>query len=927
MVAGLGLVVAPASGCTVDPGSEPTPEELSHCAQVVGPEGGTMSCGVEQSLRIVVPPGALLEPLELTVDLEPSRDGSVGPVYEIGPSGTRFAAPVRLELSLGEAASEHEGWLALSTEEAGTWRALARSEFDRGAGVVSGETWHLSPYAAQPGAVIDMLAYVLPRNLCEDGSDRSRFRQGRGIIATGGFGGEEANGEAFFYYVKNDGGHSTIRGFEEWSVDDDAIYILSDYTWAGGEGEFVCGPEGSLSQQGPGRGECMDDPSRCGPVNDFAWTRYYEDGGPIGAPWLPRWIDPSTPKDSCHDPDRRCLSAPMTGIRYVGQTMKETWPWLDPATAAPRCDTTCQSGITSPPATPQSRDLELVLYGPGHEPCASMPEGLRQTCDGLAGRAGSLPAMILAYVRDGFGADERYWYGYGEGWVAYQRHDGQAIERRDDGAWTQHPEWVLPGFDCRDGSVRPGSAGALCGLIGEAPPEPPEEPDEPDPNEPDPDDPDLVCISPLDADACEVAYEVWTCVDELHAQRTVGGACEQDCCTACAPGDADCVPSECVGAPLGSDDGCRSDLDLACDPDARDGTLSAALPGAVHPDGLALDWPFASFESVEVMQAYGRWSWGVHKGLFRTSASNDEYALDLRPVTDGDPTGTPVRASASGVVRVAESPTDEQLAQWQAEDWAASFSALGRRVVLAHCDEGVECPGVDDVNVRYYSLYSHLDEVGVVEGDVLVRGQVLGTLGATGATGGTPHVHFVVYRKAVDCEGCVEAFISAGETRSVVGGQAVVPEPMGTDTCLRRGQVYEPSPCEQAGGQIGHIASLAVPDSCCDGREVWPGCERPMYEEDTSQWDDCGIVPDFSTAQAQLDCGGPPWETSAVEVATDGTFCVQPLAESLYCNLSIEYGDVEQGDGYYGWASWDPDVGWDSLDVALSHWDIGYCCH
>lgn len=232
---GLGLVIAFPAACS---SSEPPPEvdPTAICTQRVGPEGGTLRCGEEDGLRIMIPEGALTEPVEITVDVEPARDGSVGPVYEIGPSGTRFARPVTLELSLGEAGREHQGWLALSTEDAGSWRTLRAPRFDRERGVVSGETWHLSPYAAQPGAVIDMLAYVLPKNLCEGDRDRSRFRQGRGIIAASRHGAETANGDAFFYYVKNDGGHSTIRGFEEWSADDSNIYILSDYTWAGGRG-------------------------------------------------------------------------------------------------------------------------------------------------------------------------------------------------------------------------------------------------------------------------------------------------------------------------------------------------------------------------------------------------------------------------------------------------------------------------------------------------------------------------------------------------------------------------------------------------------------------------------------------------------------------------------------------------------------------
>ncbi len=793
-VRALALIAVPlalAAGCRDDDAPQP-----SACAAQIGPEGGVLECE-QDHFRVIVPPGALSEPVEITVEATPAHDGSVGPVYEVGPSGTVFAEPVRMELELGDAALEHDRWLALATTQDGVWRTLGEPNLDEQTGVLSGQTWHLSPFAAQPGARIDMLSYVIPHNLCEEGRDRSLFRQGRGIIAAAAHS-QAANGDAFFYLVKNRGNHNEIRGFEEWSVDGEGIYILSDYTWAGGEGEFVCTPDagdagdaedGGLEQVQPGRGVCMDDPSQCNNTHDFAWTRYYRDGGNTGASWLPRYLAPQQSQDDCEHGGDACIREFMSSIRYVGMTMAELWPWLDPASALPRCETECVSNVTSPPAGPQSRDLEMVLYGPGHTPCTQLPEDLQGTCDTLAARSGSLPAVILAYVRDGFGRHERYWYGYGDGWIAYQREHDAGIERRDDDEWVEHPEWVLPSFDCREGASRTGTDGGyLCGLIGQAPPEPVPDPVEPDPNpepEPDPEDP-YACTAPA---SCDVGHPVWTCADDEHVQRVVEGVCEQQCCGGCAPGEPGCEPSACVSAPVGDEDGCRSDADLDCDPSANDGMLSAALPGAVYPDGLTLNWPFEDGTDVGVLQAYGRWSWALHRGVVRDTRSNDEYALDLQPQVQGGGMGAAVLSVDAGVVHHIEDPTDESLAAWQDQGWP-SFTGLGRRVIVAHCGPGQACPGIDDSNVVAFSLYAHLDEIAVESGAMVVSGQRLGAMGSTGATGGTPHLHFAMYARDAQCTGCTNAVLGGSVTRSIVAGQAMIPEPMGEDSCLRRGQAY-----------------------------------------------------------------------------------------------------------------------------------------
>ena len=73
--------------------------------------------------------------------------------------------------------------------------------------------------------------------------------------------------------------------------------------------------------------------------------------------------------------------------------------------------------------------------------------------------------------------------------------------------------------------------------------------------------------------------------------------------------------------------------------------------------------------------------------------------------------GTPVVAANSGKVAL-----------------VADYFFPGRLVILDH-------------GLGVYTLYFHLDTVGVGAGDVVGRGQILGTVGATGRATG-PHLHF-----------------------------------------------------------------------------------------------------------------------------------------------------------------------------------------
>ena len=84
------------------------------------------------------------------------------------------------------------------------------------------------------------------------------------------------------------------------------------------------------------------------------------------------------------------------------------------------------------------------------------------------------------------------------------------------------------------------------------------------------------------------------------------------------------------------------------------------------------------------------------------------------------PLGTPVFAAADGLVALARPMTDA----------SGALIGYGNYVVLQH-DTGLK------------TLYGHLLAIGVKEGDVVRRGQLIGLVGSTGNSTG-PHTHFEV---------------------------------------------------------------------------------------------------------------------------------------------------------------------------------------
>ncbi len=122
-----------------------------------------------------------------------------------------------------------------------------------------------------------------------------------------------------------------------------------------------------------------------------------------------------------------------------------------------------------------------------------------------------------------------------------------------------------------------------------------------------------------------------------------------------------------------------------------------AMPSDVPPRaGQGFAWPVNG----EIVSAYGPKSGGLHNDGINIKAAK----------------GTPVRAAENGVVVYAGS----------------QLKGFGNLVLVRHAD-------------RWMTAYAHLDSVAARKGQVLRKGEMLGTVGATGSVGG-PQLHFEIRR-------------------------------------------------------------------------------------------------------------------------------------------------------------------------------------
>ncbi|MEQ8481809.1 MAG: M23 family metallopeptidase [Hoeflea sp.] len=130
-----------------------------------------------------------------------------------------------------------------------------------------------------------------------------------------------------------------------------------------------------------------------------------------------------------------------------------------------------------------------------------------------------------------------------------------------------------------------------------------------------------------------------------------------------------------------------------------------------------------------------------------------------------------------------------------------SFSepAYGNRVEITH--------GPDAEGRVSRTVYKHLDKRLVSKGDIVARGQKIGTLGTTGMLGGgIPHLHFELYRQAG-----AEGLVSTDPHRLWVDG-------VGRVTCFDPAVSYDesrfrmtyPAPCLGQAEAVGTAVATGL---------------------------------------------------------------------------------------------------------------------
>lgn len=113
--------------------------------------GGTIT--TPDGVVLTIPPGALATSTTITITrIAPSADGTVGPVFELGPDGTELAEPATLTLPydaalVGDTPLEE---LMVATGGAGSWSGQGYAVIDAAGATASAYITHFSEWAIIP---------------------------------------------------------------------------------------------------------------------------------------------------------------------------------------------------------------------------------------------------------------------------------------------------------------------------------------------------------------------------------------------------------------------------------------------------------------------------------------------------------------------------------------------------------------------------------------------------------------------------------------------------------------------------------------------------------------------------------------------------------------------------------------------------------
>lgn len=135
-------------------------------------------------------------------------------------------------------------------------------------------------------------------------------------------------------------------------------------------------------------------------------------------------------------------------------------------------------------------------------------------------------------------------------------------------------------------------------------------------------------------------------------------------------------------------------------------TANCAQAGVLDPDNPFTTWPAAGGVN------WGRVTATFCDPIYLTNFGNVHHGFDL-----GYPAGHDLLASADG-----------QIAR------AGNHSSMGNYIEICHVS-------------GYCAIYMHMTDVHVSAGDIVIAGDIVGTVGSTGNSTG-PHLHFEVRNPA-----------------------------------------------------------------------------------------------------------------------------------------------------------------------------------
>ncbi|WP_419016373.1 peptidoglycan DD-metalloendopeptidase family protein, partial [Hominenteromicrobium sp.] len=147
-------------------------------------------------------------------------------------------------------------------------------------------------------------------------------------------------------------------------------------------------------------------------------------------------------------------------------------------------------------------------------------------------------------------------------------------------------------------------------------------------------------------------------------------------------------------------------------------TVAPTTAPTATPEAVPVEDPYVPGFTVIESELGGAHAWPVPEHFDVTQGYGDQHAaLDIAADT-----GTPVIATDDGTVTVTQT--------WNGIVTKGDSNSYGNMVQVTHADGTV-------------TLYAHLSEINVRQGDTVVRGQQIGRVGSTGNSSG-PHLHFEV---------------------------------------------------------------------------------------------------------------------------------------------------------------------------------------